>query len=162
MRKFLVYSLSIIFVMVSLSFGVVIAKDKNAKAPKVQSTEGVEVTKTDQKNISKGKSDKKQAKQNAKKRRKIVRNMSKIEKYEDKKRIKGRDEAFLQNRLNKKVRLLNSLKADDQAKQNSQAEDNQQVHTSSQEVKTEQLENNNETKQNNSDDNSVKNEKGEN
>ncbi len=162
MRKFLVYSLSIIFVMVSLSFGVVIAKDKNAKAPKVQSTEGVEVTKTDQKNISKGKSDKKQAKQNAKKRRKIVRNMSKIEKYEDKKRIKGRDEAFLQNRLNKKVRLLNSLKADDQAKQNSQAEDNQQVHTSSQEVKTEQLENNNETEQNNSDDNSVKNEKGEN
>ena len=148
--------------MVSLSFGVVIAKDKNAKAPKVQSTEGVEVTKTDQKNISKGKSDKKQAKQNAKKRRKIVRNMSKIEKYEDKKRIKGRDEAFLQNRLNKKVRLLNSLKADDQAKQNSQAEDNQQVHTSSQEVKTEQLENNNETEQNNSDDNSVKNEKGEN
>ena len=162
MRKFLVYSLSIIFVMVSLSFGVVIAKDKNAKAPKVQSTEGVEVTKTDQKNISKGKSDKKQAKQNAKKRRKIVRNMSKIEKYEDKKRIKGRDEAFLQNRLSKKVRLLNSLKADDQAKQNSQAEDNQQVHTSSQEVKTEQLENNNETEQNNSDDNSVKNEKGEN
>lgn len=162
MRKFLVYSLSIIFVMVSLSFGVVIAKDKNAKAPKVQSTEGVEVTKTDQKNISKGKSDKKQAKQNAKKRRKIVRNMSKIEKYEDKKRIKGRDEAFLQNRLNKKVRLLNSLKADDQAKQNSQTEDNQQVHTSSQEVKTEQLENNNETEQNNSDDNSVKNEKGEN
>jgi len=162
MRKFLVYSLSIIFVMVSLSFGVVIAKDKNAKAQKVQSTEGVEVTKTDQKNISKGKSDKKQAKQNAKKRRKIVRNMSKIEKYEDKKRIKGRDEAFLQNRLNKKVRLLNSLKADDQAKQNSQAEDNQQVHTSSQEVKTEQLENNNETEQNNSDDNSVKNEKGEN
>ena len=162
MRKFLVYSLSIIFVMVSLSFGVVIAKDKNAKAPKVQSTEGVEVTKTDQKNISKGKSDKKQAKQNAKKRRKIVRNMSKIEKYEDKKRIKGRDEAFLQNRLSKKVRLLNSLKADDQAKQNSQAEDNQQVHTSSQEGKTEQLENNNETEQNNSDDNSVKNEKGEN
>ena len=112
MKKFLV---SIIFVMFFAS-GVCIAADngQNAskvKEPKVQSTEGVEVTLEDEKNMksSAAKGDKKEANQKKKKRAKYLRNINKIEKQNNRKRIKNRDLEFYESRLEIKKNKLEKL-----------------------------------------------------
>lgn len=84
---------------------------KSRKEPKVQSTEGIEVTQTDAKNVTNAKTDDKEAKQRTKNRKKLLKNISKIEKFENKKRIKNRDKDFYVNRLNLKKQKLQELSA---------------------------------------------------
>ena len=100
MKKVLTYSILLIILISAFSF----AQDTNEKADKakIQSTEGLEVTKSDENSIINSKTDNKEAKQKTKNRKKLLRYISKIERYEEKKRIKERDKDFLENRLNKK------------------------------------------------------------
>lgn len=112
MKKFLV---SIILVMF-FALGVCIAADNTqnttkVKEPKVQSTEGVDVTLEDEKNMksSAAKGDKKEANQKKKKRAKYLRNINKIEKQNNRKRIKNRDLEFYESRLEIKKNKLEKL-----------------------------------------------------
>lgn len=107
MKRFIIYSILLCFLLTGAVFA--IGNNKKEKAPKIQSTEGVEVSNTEVKNISRTQEQDKESKLKAKKRKKIVKNIAKIEKFENKKRIKERDKDFFENRLSKKKLKLEEI-----------------------------------------------------
>lgn len=104
MKRFIIYSIVLCFLLTGTVFAA--GNNKKEKHPKIQSTEGVEVSEAEVKNISRTKEQDKESKQKTKNRKKFIKNISKIEKFENKKRLKERDKEFFESRLNKKkIRL---------------------------------------------------------
>lgn len=73
------------------------------------STQGVEVSESDVKNAQKQKTDKKISNQKKKNRKNFLHNIKKLDKFENKKRIKNRDKEFIETRLELKKQKLDDL-----------------------------------------------------
>lgn len=84
-----------------------ISNNKNSNDNQIQSTQGLEVSDSIKNNFS-IKTDN-EIKQIRKNRKKFLKNISKIENYHDKKRIKKRDKELLETRLEKKKHDIQML-----------------------------------------------------
>lgn len=108
MKRLIIYSIILCFLLTSGVFADNTTSTKE-KAPKIQSTEGYEVTESETKNIARTKADDKESKQKTKNRKKLIKKISKIEKFENKKRLKERDKDFFEIRLSKKKYRLEEI-----------------------------------------------------
>lgn len=102
-RIFLIVFLVAVFITSSIE-----AKLSTKKTSAV-STQGVEVSESDVKNAQNQKTEKKISNQKKKNRKNFLHNIKKLDKFENKKRIKNRDKEFIETRLELKKQKLDDL-----------------------------------------------------
>ena len=124
MRKIVAFYIVIVLLNIMSASANVFTERKNVN---IQSTQGVEITESEAQLKSKIKSDASQDKQKKKNRAKLLRNVHKIEKYENSKRLKNRDKEFLETRLNRKKMLLEELKKENLSQEKGTTEENNTV-----------------------------------
>lgn len=105
MKKVLV--LSIIFALIG-SAGV-FAKSRKTKEPQIQSTQGIEIDAETSDKVTKSKNDKHPAKTKRKNRNKYLRDIKKVDRAKNNKRIKERNLDYYNKQLEIKKQKLNEL-----------------------------------------------------
>ena len=105
MKRILIFS--IVFALLGLTC--TFAKSKKVEEPQVQSTQGIEVDVATSNKIVKSKNDKHPAKTKRKNRNKYLRDIKKVDRAKNNKRIKERNLDYYNKQLEIKKQKLNEL-----------------------------------------------------
>ncbi len=109
MRKFLLVFFLVTLISLSRATANVITDKITTNNQEVVSTEGTEISNSEIMKTGIKNSEDKLTKERVKNRKKFLKNVSKIEKFENIKRIKNRDKEFIESQINLKKQKLEDL-----------------------------------------------------